>query len=144
MSTSAGGSPIVESPITEPTIEKPVEDDWNSEVEVSETDWGLDDDENDVTSATSNEMPKIVGSISDEEDENDEVIECESDSDVDIRDAEDVVTRFPDGDEFSEGAPELNPDAQVMEDIVSLLEKFMSAQQLASKLWKASPTGSSE
>ena len=57
--------------MTEPMIEAPVEDDWDSEVEVSETDWGF------------------------EKDESDELIECESDSDFDIRHAEDVATRFP-------------------------------------------------
>ena len=70
-------SPIVESPMTEPMIEVPVEDDWISEVEVIETDWGL------------------------EEDECDEVIDCESDSEFEMRDAEGVVARFPGGTDLS-------------------------------------------
>ena len=167
-STSAGESPSVESPITEspvrtspscePIAEQPAENNRDSEVEISETDWGLGDEEDDNVSITSCEMPRIVDSSSEEEDDDndddddEEFLECRSDSefssDLDIRDARDVVARFSGEDEFLElgtrfSGIELIPDEKVFEDIVCLLEKLMPTQQLARVLGEASPTGSS-
>ena len=77
----------------------PVEDGWDFEVEVRETEWGLEEDESDEgeDAGILEDNLSNWGSCRLEQEEvidgDVELMDCESNLVFDVRDAEDVVTR---------------------------------------------------